>query len=349
MIRNIIKRVKNIRKQKYLSKRSNLKFAFVGIGSHSINNLYPIINYLRLDLKYIVTKSQKNADLVEQNFSTSIGTNDLEKVLADDEVSGVFICSNPNTHFNLVKKSLQANKHTFVEKPPCSTLKELESLIETESASKGSCLIGFQKQYAPGYTLMKTKINDPCNYNYRFVMGMYPEGDPILDLFSHPLSLLIFLFGSVKDSNISVSSSKGNLTVFLQLTHENNTIGSIELSTDYSWKNAKEQLIINTKEGIYEIKNTDELIFSPKEKSIFKVPKEKIFNTQNTSTILKQRNNFNPIIENNQLYSSGYFSEIENFVKICNSKNGVNKSSLASCQDLYTLIDLIKREIKHVQ
>lgn len=346
MIRNIIKRVKNIRKQKYLSKRSNLKFAFVGIGNHSINNLYPIINYLRLDLKYIVTKSQKNADLVDQNFSTSIGTNNLEKVLADDEVSGIFICTEPNAHFNLVKKSLQANKHTFVEKPPCSTLKELESLIEIERESKGSCLIGFQKQYAPGYTLIKSKINGRCSYNYRFVMGKYPEGDPILDLFIHPLSLLLFLFGSIKDSNISISSSKSTLTIFLQLTHKDNTMGSIELSTDYSWKNAKEQLIINTTKGIYEIKNTDEIIFSQKGKSIFKVPKEKIFNTQNTSITLKKRNNFNPIIENNQLYSSGYFSEIESFVKICNSEKSINNSSLESCQDLYTLINTIKKEMR---
>jgi len=345
MIQNIIKRVKNIRKQKYLSKRSDLKFAFVGIGSHSINNLYPIINYFRLDLKYIVTNSQRNADLVDQNFSNSIGTNDLDKVLADDEVSGIFICTDPKAHFNLVKKSLHANKHTFIEKPPCTNLKELESLIEIERASKGSCLVGFQKQYAPGYTLIKNKTNGQCSYNYRFVMGMYPEGDPVLDLFSHPLSLIVFLFGSVRSSNISVSSSNGTLTVFLQLRHNNDTVGSIELSTDYSWKNANEHLIINTKKGIYEIKNTDELTFSPKEKSIFKIPKEKIFNTQNASITLKQRNNFNPILENNQLYSSGYFSEIENFVKICNTENSVNNSSLSSCQGLYTLINSIKKEI----
>ena len=177
---------------------------------------------------------------------------------------------------------------------------------------------------------------------------MYPEGDPVLDLFSHPLSLIVFLFGAVRSSNISVTSSKGNLTVFLQLTHNNDTLGSIELSTDYSWKNAKEHLIINTKKGIYEIKDTDELIFFQKEKSIFKVPKEKVFNTQNASIILKQRNNFNPILENNQLYSSGYFSEIENFVKICNSENSINNSSLSSCQSLFTLINAIKKEIKRV-
>jgi virulence factor len=267
-------------------------------------------------------------------------------VLSDDEISGIFICADPNAHFNLVKKCLQANKHTFVEKPPCSNLKELESLIEIEKASKASCLVGFQKQYAPGYTLLKNKTSGQCSYNYRFVMGMYPEGDPILDLFSHPLSLIVFLFGSVRSSNISMSSSSNeNLTIFLQLTHNNDTLGSIELSTDYSWKNANEHLIINTKKGIYEIKNTDEVIFSPKEKSIFKIPKEKIFNTPNASITLKQRNNFNPILENNQLYSSGYFSEIESFVKICNTENSINNSSLSSCLGLYTLINAIKKEI----
>lgn len=346
MNQNIIKRVKNIRKQKYLSKRSNLKYAFVGIGSHSINNLYPIINYFRLDLKYIVTNSQKNADLVDRNYENTIGTNDLDKVLSDDEISGVFICADPNAHFGLVKKSLQANKHTFVEKPPCTNLKDLETLIEIENASKGSCLVGFQKQYAPGYTLIKKSINGQCSYNYRFITGMYPEGDPVLDLFGHPLSLVVFLFGSVTASNIStVSSSKGRLTVFLQLTHSNACMGSIELSTDYSWKNANEHLFINNKKGIYEINNTDEVVFTPKENSILTIPKEKIFNTQNTSITLKQRNNFNPILENNQLFSSGYFSEIETFIKICNSENRTNNSTLSSCSGLFNLINAIKKEI----
>lgn len=348
MIQALIQQVKNKRKQKYITTKSNKKYAFVGVGSHSINNLYPAINYFRLDLKYIVTKTQKNANLIDQNFSSSIGTNDLNKVLDDDEIVGIFICTHPTAHFSLIKKILQANKNVFVEKPPCSTLQELEELIEIEKKSQGTCLVGFQKQYAPSYVSVKNNIKKKCSYNYRFVMGQYPEGDPLLDLFSHPLSLVIFLFGHINSSNISMYYAKEAITIFLQLIHDNQCLGTIELSTDYSWKNAIEKLIINTEKGIYEITNTEELIFKPKGKSIFKIPKEKIFNTRNMSIILKQRNNFNPILENNQLYSSGYFSEIDSFIQICNSKTCINNSTLSSCIDLYKIISTIKKENLYV-
>ena len=53
----IIERYKKIRKKGVLSKKYKEKYAFVGIGNHSINNLYPVLNYLNVDIKYIIVKS----------------------------------------------------------------------------------------------------------------------------------------------------------------------------------------------------------------------------------------------------------------------------------------------------
>jgi virulence factor len=341
-MKELIEKLKQIRKRAYMKNSYSSKFAFVGIGNHSINNLYPIINYLRLELKYIVTKSEKSANIIDENFLNIEGTSDLDKVLNDTEIGGVFISANPEAHFNLVKRALLAGKNVFVEKPPCLTIEELLELIKIEKTVTGSCLVGFQKQYAPANVKLKEYTQKKCSYNYRYVTGSYPEGDAIFDLFIHPLSLVLYLFGDAQLQFVSKNKSKSGETNFLNLLHQNGTNGIIELSTDYSWTIATETMIINSEKGIYELISNEILTFVPKQGTILSMPKEKIFGDKMTLLTLAKRNNFNPIFENNQLYRNGYYSEIENFVKICDHKKHANNSSLENCLSVFELLEKLK-------
>jgi len=343
-MQTLIERLKNIRKQSYLKLNFSKKYAFIGMGNHSISNLYPVLNYLRIDLKYIVTQSSKNAITIDQNFPNVIGTNDLDVVLNDPEVSGIFICVNPKAHFGLVKRALQAGKNVFVEKPPCSSTEELIELIEIEKESNGVCLVGLQKRYAPVNLELNKFSHATCTYNYRFLTGPYPEGDPFLDIFIHPIDLACFLFGPAKVVSVIKQKKDGSTTIFLQLIHKNSTMGSIELSTAYSWKSAMEELVVNTNKGIYRSTNTENLLFEPKHGQIFNLPLEKILNKQSASIALIHRNSFNPTIENNQIYSSGYYTELFNFIKICETGKGSNCSTLSQCLNTYQLIANIRNE-----
>ena len=195
---------------------------------------------------------------------------------------------------------------------------------------------------------MKKLLKDKCSYNYRFITGAYPEGDPILDIFIHPISLISFLFGEAELKYSSLQRSKNGITLFLQIHHKSGTIGIVELSTDYSWSNAHEKIIVNTKNGIFEITNSEDLTFTPKQGTILGLPKEKIFGNNMTSQVLKRRNNFNPVFENNQIYSSGYYTEIENFVKLSENNKYINNSSLKSALNTYKIMETIKEEL-HVR
>jgi virulence factor len=126
------------------------------------------------------------------------------------------------------------------------------------------------------------------------------------------------------------------------LLHQNGTNGIIELSTDYSWTIATETMIINSEKGIYELISNEILTFVPKQGTILSMPKEKIFGDKMTLLTLAKRNNFNPIFENNQLYRNGYYSEIENFVKICDHKKHANNSSLENCLSVFELLEKLK-------
>lgn len=337
MLNSFIERYKTFRKQHFLNQFQSYQhqYAFVGVGNHSIGNLYPCIDYLGLPLKYICTRNLKNAELMAQKFQHTKGIDSLEIIKNDKEIKGVFVSATPSAHFNICKELLQAGKHIFVEKPPCLTSKELKELIEL--GKNQITVVGVQKRYSTLYSLLKNQIEKPISYNYRFVIGAYPEGNPIWDLFIHPLDILTFLFGKA----ITIQKIQHQNTLFLQIQHENQTIGNIELSTDYTWNLAKEELIINTEKGIFESKSLNDLLFIEKSSTIMGIPLEKVLKKAPKIEILLQNNGTVPIAENNQLFTHGYLGEIKTFVELVEGKKVINKSNLESLLPTFELIEKI--------
>ena len=340
---NIINFLKKLRKKNAITKRYFSKYAFVGIGNHSLNNLYPVLDYLNVNLKYIVTKSENTANTINNNYENIVATSNFDDVLNDNEINGIFICSNPKTHFDLLKKSLSANKHVFVEKPPCSNIEELNELITVEKSANKTVVVGFQKRYSECSKILQNKLSDNSiiSYNYNFYTGAYPEGDCYTDLFIHPVDFLCFMFGNPDVVSVMKNQkAKGQESIFLHLKH-NNICGNIEISTQYSWNQAHEQLTINTDNGVYLLENHNLLTFNSKPKTILSIPKEKIFNTIPTQKTLFNGNNFLPVFANNQLVSQGYFNEIKTFLDIAENKKAKNLSGLNSILNTYKLMDTI--------
>ena len=81
----------------------------------------------------------------------------------------------------------------------------------------------------------------------------------------------------------------------------------------------------------------EELTFSPKPSSILGIPIEKVHHHHNTVEYLYTRNNFAPILENNQIHSQGYFNELSAFVESVEGRAGKVLTSLQSVKDTYQL------------
>jgi len=61
---------------------------------------------------------------------------------------------------------------------------------------------------------------------------------------------------------------------------------------------------------------------------------------------LEERSNFIPIFENNQLYTSGYYTEIKNFVDLCELNDSDNYSNLDDLQYTYDLLTFITNYVQ---
>lgn len=339
MIDNIIRRYKDKRSRAFLLNVYNEQYAFVGIGSHSLTNLYPVLQYLQVPLKYICCRSEGKAALVEAKYKRIKATSSLQEILYDDDIRGVFVSASPSSHFTIAKQVLRCGKHLFIEKPPCQSLDELEQLCNLAEEHKAIAMAGLQKRYSPVISLLKKRLAKErlISYNAKYLTGHYPEGDAMLDLFIHPIDTIVYLFGKAE----IVGIEHANGTILLMLRHKDIS-GIVELSTDYTWTAAVESLCVNTVHGTYETRQMESLTFRPKGGAILGIPREKIFAEQPKTIDLLCRNNFVPTLANNQIHTQGYFSEIKAFVDAVEGKRYDIRSSLAELKDTYRILEKIK-------
>lgn len=340
----IIEKYKQYRSRRWLRDTYKCEYALVGMGNHSIMNIYPVLQYLQVPVKYICCKSDDKLPLIENKYHGIKATASLDEILDDNDIKGVFVSASPRSHYSISSKVLARGKSLFVEKPICYTSGELRELdcIAKRNGVKVA-MVGMQKRYSPSGRLLQSRLKGSrlISYNYRYVTGLYPEGDVLVELFIHPLDYVTFLFGEAEIAGGKcVKSDNGGVTWLLVLQHEN-VAGILELSSAYTWTDAQEALTVNTESGTYMLKQMEELAFQAKPSAFCSIPIEKILPWNNSEKHLYERNNFIPSLVNNQIYSQGYYNEIKAFLDV-NERNGDCISFMCDLFPTYGLIEKLR-------
>ena len=341
MIQTLINRYKRMRTERFLRQTYQYQYAFVGMGQHSLTNLYPVLHYLGVPLKYICVTSERKARLIEQKFHGVKATTSLDEILNDSDVKGIFVSASPSAHFSIASQVLRSGKSLFIEKPPCQSLEELDRLIDMQRLyGSHVAMAGLQKHYAPAVQLLKKRLSKEhlINYDLHYLTGAYPEGDALLDLYIHPLDLVCFLFGKPE---ILACRHVAKDSYILMLQHPH-IVGTLELSTAYTWSSAEETLKVGTRSGIYHLSQMELLTYTPKRSAPLGFPVEKMCRTNETTEHLYDRNNFVPTLANNQVYSQGFFHELSSFVNAVENRSYDILTDLCSLRDVYELLARIK-------
>lgn len=338
MIQQLINRYKRMRTERYLNETCRYQYAFVGMGQHSLTNLYPALHYLQVPLKYICVTSERKARLIERKFKGITATTRLDDILNDESVKGVLVAAAPSAHFSLASRVLQSGKSLFIEKPPCQTVAQLKELIATQQASGSPvAMIGLQQRYAPAVQILKKRLKGQrlLNYDLHYLTGAYPEGDALLDLYIHPLDLATWLFGKAEIvSHLEIDEG----SYLLMLRHQH-IVGTIELSTCHSWQDAQQSLTVHTHSGSYRLNQCEELSFVPKQPIIAGIPMEKIRPRSQSVEYLYRHDGFSPILAGNSIYTQGFLQEVTTFVNAVEGKRANNLTDLQSIEPTLQLIE----------
>ena len=329
-----------MRTERYLNETYRCQYAFVGMGQHSLTNLYPVLHYLQVPLKYICVTSERKARLIERKFIGTKATTRLDDILNDKVVKGIFVAASPSAHFSIASRVLQSGKSLFIEKPPCQSLEQLQELIELQREfGSRVAMVGLQQRYAPAVQTLKRRLKgeQQLNYDLYYLTGAYPEGDALLDLYIHPIDLATWLFGKAE----IISYLKIDKQSYILMLRHKHIVGTIELSTGHCWQDARQSLTVRTRSGSYHLAQCEELSFTPKQAVIAGVPIEKLLSRHQSVEYLYRHNSFSPTIANNSIYTQGFFQEITTFVNAVEGKKANVLTDLQSVEPTLILIDEI--------
>ena len=165
--------------------------ALVGVGKWG-RRLAPALDK-STKLSYLVDKEpQETKKWIAENFPKAKSTENLDEVLGNPDVEAVAIATPIDTHFDIAKRALQADKHVFLEKPGGDSSQNLAEL--TEEAEKRNLVlqIGYEFVFVPEVEEMKKilKVEKVKKISFEWKKWGTFDFHPVINLLVHELSIL---------------------------------------------------------------------------------------------------------------------------------------------------------------
>ncbi len=180
-----------------------LDLAVIGAGYWGKNLIRNFATAKRCHLKYVCDLDEKLLAVQKKSFPFIETTTDLQEVLSDGEIDAVVTATDVPNHFSIAQKSLEAGKHTYVEKPMTSTAEESKTLVELAKEKGLKLMVGHLLEYHPGVNFLKDaiekgKVGQPYYvYTQRVNLGIVRKGENAWwSLAPHDISIICYLLGS---------------------------------------------------------------------------------------------------------------------------------------------------------
>jgi predicted dehydrogenase len=214
-----------------------LKVGVLGVGYWGKKH---VEEYLRLGADVVVADPVESSLKACTNKFGVDGTLDYKKILQDDSVHAVSICTPHRTHYPIAKEALLMRKHVLVEKPMTQTAREGDELIEIAQSKNLSLCVGhifrFNNAVERARELLSSGILGRIyNINLKWTNfePIWTDRDIIFDLGDHPLDIVMYLTG--KTPTLVFCNGDG----FRQRNEEvaiiNYHIGDIFINVELSW------------------------------------------------------------------------------------------------------------------
>lgn len=165
---------------------------------------------------------------------------DLDVALADPSIEAVAIATPPHTHYDLVRRALEAGKHVLVEKPLARTSDEAAELIAIAEDLEQVLMPGHTFLYSPSVNKIRNLIDENVLGEIYFItssrmnLGLYQQDGVVLDLAPHDLSILLHWLNEpiveVSATGRSVFQEDVHETAFLTLRFAGGAQANVQVS-----------------------------------------------------------------------------------------------------------------------
>jgi predicted dehydrogenase/threonine dehydrogenase-like Zn-dependent dehydrogenase len=249
----------------------------IGAGNFTKMTMLPALKGSVGKLKTIASLEGVESATLAKKFSFNSSTTDYKTILKDNEVDTVIITTRHNSHAQLVIESLQAGKHTFVEKPLALDQDQLDKILKVYNsqqlaANSQTLTVGFNRRFSPHIQAIKKAIGKkPGQLNIVATMnaGFIPPsvwvhdlqvgGGRIIGEACHYIDLCIYLAGS-EVASVCMSSmgenpqeNTDNASILLKFKNGSNAVVNYFANGAKSY--SKEKVEVYSQERVFIMDN----------------------------------------------------------------------------------------------
>jgi predicted dehydrogenase len=189
--------------------KKTIRVGVVGCGYWGPNLIRNLRQASDCQLKLICDANEQRLRHMRRLYPDVAATNRFEELLNDAEIDAVVIATPVRFHYEMAKASLNAGKHTFIEKPMARTVAEGGELVALAERKGLVLMVGHTFLFSPAVRRMKEIVDagDIGELQYvtarRLNLGLFQKDINVAwDLAPHDISIILHLLG---EQPISVS------------------------------------------------------------------------------------------------------------------------------------------------
>jgi len=249
-----------------------IRVGIIGAGNFATSVHLPNLERLKkhYQIRAICNRTGHKAQAIVTRFGAEYAATDYREIVADPNIDLVMICTRHNLHGPMVLESLEAGKHTFVEKPLCTKQEELNDIKEFYSSRLQSqkqesplLVVGFNRRFSKYAAEVKKQVADRINplfLHYRMNAGylsldhwvhgeegggrIIGEACHIIDLFSFLTESSVRSFSTAR-LNPTTGSVDGSDNMPITLEYMDGSLATLEYFAVGSSQLSKELLEVH--------------------------------------------------------------------------------------------------------
>lgn len=184
-----------------------INIGVVGCGYWGPNLIRNFRSLPGCHVKLACDSDPKRLAYVSQLYPEVKTTADYEELVNDTEIDAICVATPVWTHFELAKKSLEAGKHTFVEKPMASSVSQCRELVDLADHKRLILMTGHTFIYSAPVKRIKKIVSagDIGDILYissqRMNLGLFQKDiNTAWDLAPHDISIILYIMETQVDS-----------------------------------------------------------------------------------------------------------------------------------------------------
>jgi predicted dehydrogenase len=180
--------------------KSHLKLGVVGCGYWGPNLIRNFSSLSECELKLMCDLNPQRLKHMKSLYPQVEGHMDFDHMLNGAGLDAVVIATSLKTHYGMAKASLEAGKHTFIEKPMAGSVAECEELIEIARQNGLVLMVGHTFLYSPSIRRIKEIIHHGDIGEIRYIsarrlnLGLFQKDINVAwDLAPHDISIVNYI------------------------------------------------------------------------------------------------------------------------------------------------------------